>query len=402
MTLGTVSYMSPEQVTADPLDGRSDIFSFGVVLYECATGHQPFKGKTSGLILSEILNRTPPPPLQFNPDLPLRLQEIITNCLEKDRELRYQDAGALRTDLKRLKRDLESGPRSASRLGIPIEGASSAAQPITVTLPAAAVPPSRRSRGLLAVAIAAVVVASTTAAFFVFRASMEQPKEAAVKAVDAVQPPPPTVPLAPAPSVVESKQEPVRSPQPVPTPRPAATAPHTVVETPPPAPAAATTAPAPVSTVAATPPPSTIAATPAPPPPPELPKSAPALPPAVAAAPLTSNPAAPVEDDEAVIRRVVAAYARAIEGKDLDAFKTVKPNLSAAEQRRLEDSFRAVASQKVDINVLSIERRGSSAAVKVRRRDTLTAGGRSQTSESQQTLTLIRSGAGWVISEIGR
>jgi len=109
-----------------------------------------------------------------------------------------------------------------------------------------------------------------------------------------------------------------------------------------------------------------------------------------------------VEDDEAVIRRVVAAYARAIEAKDLDAFKTVKPNLSAAEQRRLEDSFRAVASQKVDINVLSIERRGSSAAVKVKRRDTLTAGGRSQTSESQQTLTLIRSGAGWVISEIGR
>ena len=403
MTLGTVSYMSPEQVTADPLDGRSDIFSFGVVLYECATGHQPFKGKTSGLILSEILNRTPPPPLQFNPDLPLRLQEIITNCLEKDRELRYQDAGALRTDLKRLKRDLESGPRAASRLSIPVEGASSAAQPITVTLPSAAVPPSRRSRGLLAVAIAAVVVASTTAAFFVFRASTAQPKETAVKSVDTVQaaPPPPVEP-APAPSVVESKQEPVRSPQPVPTPRPAATAAHTVVEAPPPAPAAATISPAPVSTAASTPPPSASAAAPAPPPPPELPKSAPALPPAVAAAPLTSNPAAPVEDDEAVMRRVVAAYARAIEAKDLDAFKTVKPNLSAAEQRRLEDSFRAVASQKVDINVLSIERRGSSAAVKVRRRDTLTAGGRSQTSESQQTLTLIRSGAGWVISEIGR
>jgi hypothetical protein len=188
MTLGTVSYMSPEQVTADPLDGRSDIFSFGVVLYECATGHQPFKGKTSGLILSEILNRTPPPPLQFNPDLPLRLQEIITNCLEKDRELRYQDAGALRTDLKRLKRDLESGPRAASRLSIPIEGASSVAQPITVTLPSAAVPPSRRSRGLLAAAIAAVVVASTAAAFFAFRASTAQPKEAAVRAVEAVQP----------------------------------------------------------------------------------------------------------------------------------------------------------------------------------------------------------------------
>jgi serine/threonine protein kinase len=102
MTLGTVSYMSPEQVTGDPIDGRSDLFSFGVVLYECVTGHQPFKGKTSGVILTEILTRAPASPLVLNPDLPLRLQEIVTNCLEKDRELRYQDAAALRTDLKRL------------------------------------------------------------------------------------------------------------------------------------------------------------------------------------------------------------------------------------------------------------------------------------------------------------
>jgi hypothetical protein len=80
----------------------------------------------------------------------------------------------------------------------------------------------------------------------------------------------------------------------------------------------------------------------------------------------------------------------------------VKPNLSGAEQRRLEDSFKAAASQKVDITVLSIEHRASTALVNVRRRDTLTAGGRAQTSASQQTMTLIRSGAGWVISEIGR
>jgi serine/threonine protein kinase len=131
MTLGTVSYMSPEQVTGDPLDGRSDLFSFGVVLYECVTGHQPFKGKTSGLILSEILNRVPPPPLVLNPDLPMRLQEIIANCLEKDRELRYQDAAALRTDLKRLKRDLESGPRSTSVTAMPIEARSAAASAST-------------------------------------------------------------------------------------------------------------------------------------------------------------------------------------------------------------------------------------------------------------------------------
>jgi len=133
--------------------------------------------------------------------------------------------------------------------------------------------------------------------------------------------------------------------------------------------------------------------------PPELPTPAA---PAVASGGLPSSVAPQAEDDESAIRRVLAAYARAIESKDLDAFRSVKPNLSAAEQRRLEDSFKAVASQKVDITVLSIERRASGAAVKVKRRDTLTVGGRSTTSDSQQTMTLGRTSAGWIISEIGR
>jgi serine/threonine protein kinase len=84
-------------------------YIYGVVLYECATGRHPFPGKTSALILSSILNRTPIAPVTINPDLPLRLQEVINNCLEKDRELRYQSAADLRADLKRLRRDLESG-----------------------------------------------------------------------------------------------------------------------------------------------------------------------------------------------------------------------------------------------------------------------------------------------------
>src|SRR5215472_13764639 len=155
MTLGTVSYMSPEQVTGDPLDGRSDLFSFGVVLYECVTGHQPFKGKTSGVILSEILNRVPPAPLVLNPELPLRLQEIITNCLEKDRELRYPDAAALRTDLKRLKRDLESGPRSVSQTAIPIETPLRTAEP--------------KARKKYASLVAPIAIVSTFAALYLFR-----------------------------------------------------------------------------------------------------------------------------------------------------------------------------------------------------------------------------------------
>ncbi len=111
-TLGTVAYMSPEQITGEELDGRTDVFSLGVVLYESVTAHQPFSGKTSAAVLSAILNQAPVPPVAFNPELPLRLQEVIHNCLEKDRELRYQNASGLRADLRRIKRDLESGHSS--------------------------------------------------------------------------------------------------------------------------------------------------------------------------------------------------------------------------------------------------------------------------------------------------
>ena len=109
VTLGTISYMSPEQATGEELDGRTDLFSLGVVLYECATGRHPFPGKTSAVILASILNRAPVAPVALNPELPLRLQDVINNCLEKDRELRYQSAADLRADLKRVRRDIESG-----------------------------------------------------------------------------------------------------------------------------------------------------------------------------------------------------------------------------------------------------------------------------------------------------
>jgi serine/threonine protein kinase len=112
-TLGTIAYMSPEQVRAKALDGRSDLFSFGVVLYEMATGRLPFQGGSAGIIMEAILNRNPPAPTRLNPDIPLGLQELISRALEKDSNLRYQNAAGMRAELQRLKRDIESGRRPA-------------------------------------------------------------------------------------------------------------------------------------------------------------------------------------------------------------------------------------------------------------------------------------------------
>jgi eukaryotic-like serine/threonine-protein kinase len=151
-TLGTVTYMSPEQVRADDLDCRTDLFSFGAVLYEMATGKLAFQGSSGGVIFEAILNRMPPPAVTLNPGMPVRLDELITKSLEKDRDLRYQTAAELRGDLKRIKRDLDTARvRLSSSGSVP-----------TIPEPAVtpAVTPSRPgSSRTLPIAIGAAVLA---------------------------------------------------------------------------------------------------------------------------------------------------------------------------------------------------------------------------------------------------
>jgi serine/threonine protein kinase len=499
ITLGTVSYMSPEQATGEQLDGRSDLFSLGVVLYECATGRHPFPGKTSAIILAAILNRSPVAPIVLNPELPIRLQEVINNCLEKDRELRYQSAADLRADLKRVRRDIESGHSRAveavtSRFGLSstsrpgsshttvVSGGSLAwrigaavalvgivgagvyltrrpppAAPVeppqTVTAPAPAPDPAIPTRLALATssleahnyraaltyarqvlaldasnAIATKVRAEALAALARFDEAIAEADRRiaagdvkgatqALETARGIDPSSPNVAnIAARISELSRARETVasaRASQPPARERGAPAPARQSAQVAPPVPAPPVTStsqqqtpPARSEPPSLPPPPAATEPKPAPSPPPaaaatpEPPPVAKPAPPTAENKPRERPPAVAAEDDDAAIRQVTATYARAIEAKDIALFRSIKPNLSREEERRLQEGFRAVTSQRVDLTIVSIDRRGDEASVVVRRRDTIQAGGRQQTTESRQTLMLTRTAAGWKIADI--
>ncbi len=434
--LGTVSYMSPEQARGEEVDTRTDLFSLGVVLYEMATGIQAFGGSTQAIVFDSILNRTPHPITHINPLIPPRLESLIVTALEKDRELRHQHASDLEAELKRIRRDLESGSlAAATRTQV-----TPAAEQRSTTTPATEAASARTRSWIWAGVGAVVVIALAIAGFNLWSDTASRVAVAPAPAETPVAPPVQTSPSLPAPTVTppdlgpppiapkpkeSTSTRPASQPQPArptteprpqtsqpgvtPTPqRPVPTPGAVTVTTPPPSPSP--TLPPPPQTTETPTPPATPAQTPAPtaaqpPPTPATEPPATQPPPRNAAAPppplpSTIPPTSPVESDDALVRGVLRTYERAIETKNVDLFRSVRPGLSAAEENRLRTSFSQIDSQQVDIVVEELRIEGRSATVRISRRDTIMSGGRRQTNSSRQTLRMEKAAGGWIITDI--
>ncbi len=431
--VGTVAYMSPEQARGEAVDSRTDLFSLGAVLYETVTGAQPFGGSTAAVVYDAILNRAPRPIAQLNPRIPARLETVIATALEKERDLRYQHASDLEAELRRIRRDLDSVHVAASQTTMTATRESHPSVQASL-----AAPENATVRKMIAIITAIAAVAAVAVAAPFFRRSQDaavvgsnstpstqaalitpaapetaaapsSPVAAAVPVPDAAPPPRITprveVERVPAPS----SPAPARSAPPAAQPLPPVSQPAATPPPPPAEPAAA--APPPVTTTlppraAATPPAAeeTKATPPRPPAAePVAPPPAPAQPAEPAARAAASPPPAPpapvVETDDAAIRRVIRIYERAIETKDIALYRSIRPNLSAAAEGVLMNSFRQIDSQEIDVRVENLRIEGRTASARLVRRDTLITGGRRQVQNSTQTLRFEKTEAGWIIAE---
>ncbi len=450
--LGTVSYMSPEQARGEVIDARTDLFSLGAVLYEMVTGTQAFGGTTTAVAYEAILNRAPRPIAHLNPLVPAKLEAVIGTALEKDRELRYQHASDFHAELRRIRRDMDLG---SSRSGESVMSTSRAvpAAPSTVAPPErgalreTSVPVTTNARSQRRVAF--MLAASITALAVVFVVYWRAAGPPSLAQASGGTRPTATAPAGPpGPPALNQNSGGTRPTAAAPAPpatagppslnqtsggtRPTATAPTATAPAGPAGPPAlnqnsggtrpTATAPAgragppalnqnsggtrptaavPVTEepIAIAPPPQPVVLPPTPvqltPPPPQTP--APAQ--AAATQPPAKPAAAPVETDDAAIRRVIRTFERAIETKDIALYRSVRPNLSRAAENTLTTSFRQIDSQEIDITVDDLQINGRTASARLVRRDTLVTGGRKQTQNSTQTLRFEKTEAGWIIAE---